>query len=196
MDRGLYIAASGMLSEMVRQEQISNELANASTPGYKADRTSQSGFGELLLQNTRTGSVVGPVGLGVQIAETKTDLAPAPIHETGNPLDFAVEGEGFFAVKTPAGVRYTRNGQFTADGAGTAHRLARQRGAGAGRGAGAAARRRHRRQRRPRRLHRRRGEEGRRLALQRQRHRRRRRARTQRRPGGIGASIRPGRWSR
>jgi flagellar basal-body rod protein FlgG len=118
MDRGLYIAASGMLSEMVRQEQISNELANANTPGYKADRSAQGGFGELLLQNTETGSVVGPIGLGVQIDETKTDLAPAPIHETGNPLDFAVEGEGFFAVQTPAGVRYTRNGQFTANGAG------------------------------------------------------------------------------
>jgi flagellar basal-body rod protein FlgG len=118
MDRGLYIAASGMLSEMVRQEQISNELANANTPGYKADRSAQGGFGELLLQNTRTGSVVGPIGLGVQIDETRTDLAPAPLHETGNPLDFAVEGEGFFAVQTPAGARYTRNGQFTANAAG------------------------------------------------------------------------------
>jgi flagellar basal-body rod protein FlgF len=118
MDRGLYIAASGMLAEMVRQDQISNELANASTPGYKADHSAQGGFGELLLQNTRNGSVVGPIGLGVQIDETKTDLAPAPLHETGQPLDFAVEGEGFFAVRTPAGVRYTRNGQFTANAAG------------------------------------------------------------------------------
>jgi flagellar basal-body rod protein FlgG len=115
MDRGLYIAASGMLAEMVRQDQIANELANASTPGYKADRSAQGGFGELLLQNTSSGAAVGPIGLGVQIEETRTDLAPGPIHETGEPLDFAVEGEGFFAVRTPAGVRYTRNGQFTAN---------------------------------------------------------------------------------
>lgn len=118
MDRGLYIAASGMLAEMVRQDQISNELANASTPGYKADRSAQGGFGELLLQNTRSGAPVGPIGLGVQIEETRTDLTPGAIRDTGEPLDFAVEGEGFFAVRTPAGVRYTRNGQFAANAAG------------------------------------------------------------------------------
>jgi len=45
MERGLYIAASGMLAEQVRQDQIANDLANAATPGYRADRTSQAGFG-------------------------------------------------------------------------------------------------------------------------------------------------------
>jgi flagellar basal-body rod protein FlgG len=118
MDAGLYIAASGMLAEMVRQEQISNSLANVNTPGFKADRATQAGFGELLLQNTRTGASVGRLSLGVEIAETSTDLAPAGIHETGEPLDFAVEGEGFFAVRTDAGVRYTRNGQFSTDAEG------------------------------------------------------------------------------
>jgi flagellar basal-body rod protein FlgG len=118
MDSGLYIAASGMLAEMVRQEQISNELANVNTPGFKSDRATQAGFGELLLQNTQTGASVGRLSLGAEIAETTTDLAPAGIHETGEPLDFAVEGEGFFAVRTEAGVRYTRNGQFTADAEG------------------------------------------------------------------------------
>jgi flagellar basal-body rod protein FlgG len=118
MDSGLYIAASGMLAEMVRQEQISNELANANTPGYKSDHSAQAGFGELLLHNTVTGAPVGSLGLGVQIAETKTDLTPAPAHETGEPLDFAIEGEGFFAVRTAAGVRYTRDGQFTSDAEG------------------------------------------------------------------------------
>ncbi|MBS1862449.1 MAG: flagellar hook-basal body protein [Actinobacteria bacterium] len=118
MDSGLYIAASGMLAEMVRQEQISNELANVNTPGYKSDRATQAGFGELLLQNTQTGAALGRLSLGVEIVETSTDLAPAAIHETGEPLDFAVEGEGFFAVRTEAGVRYTRNGQFTTDAEG------------------------------------------------------------------------------
>jgi flagellar basal-body rod protein FlgG len=118
MDSGLYIAASGMLAEMVRQEQISNSLANVNTPGFKADRATQAGFGELLLQNTQTGASVGRLSLGVEIAETSTDLAPAGIHETGEALDFAVEGEGFFAVRTDAGVRYTRNGQFSTDAEG------------------------------------------------------------------------------
>ena len=118
MDSGLYIAASGMLAEMVRQEQLSNQLANVNTPGYKSDRATQAGFGELLLQNTQTGASVGRLSLGVEIAETSTDLAPAGIHETGEALDFAVEGEGFFAVRTEAGVRYTRNGQFSTDAEG------------------------------------------------------------------------------
>jgi flagellar basal-body rod protein FlgF len=118
MDRGLYIAASGMLAEMVRQEQIANELANSTTPGYKADRSAQSGFGELLLSNTRNGRSIGKVGLGVQVDEIRTDLTPGPLHETGDPLDLAIEGEGYFAVRTPAGVRYTRNGQFGASAAG------------------------------------------------------------------------------
>ena len=113
MDSGLYIAASGMLAEMVRQEQISNELANAATPGYKTDHSNQAAFGELLLHNTKTGAAVGRLGLGVEIADTSTDLTPAPIHQTGEPLDFAIEGEGFFAVLTAQGVRYTRDGQFT-----------------------------------------------------------------------------------
>lgn len=114
MVRGLYIAASGMLAEMTRQEQIANDLANAATPGYKPDRSAQARFGELLLANSRNGRPVGPLGLGVRIDEIRTDFTPAPVRETGQPLDFAIEGEGFFAVRTPAGVRYTRNGQFTA----------------------------------------------------------------------------------
>jgi flagellar basal-body rod protein FlgF len=113
MERGLYIAASGMLAEQVRQDQIANELANASTAGYKADRSSQRAFGDLLLSNTVTGQVVGPLGFGAQIAETVTDLTAQPLRRTDEPLDFAVEGEGFFAVRSPNGVRYTRNGAFT-----------------------------------------------------------------------------------
>jgi flagellar basal-body rod protein FlgG len=113
MERGLYIAASGMLAEQVRQDQIANDLANASTAGYKADRSSQRAFGDLLLSNTATGAVVGPLGAGAQIAETVTDLSAQPLRVTDEPLDFAIEGDGFFAVRTDAGVRYTRNGAFT-----------------------------------------------------------------------------------
>jgi flagellar basal-body rod protein FlgF len=113
MERGLYIAASGMLAEQVRQDQIANDLANASTPGYKADRAAQRAFGDLLLSNTATGQPVGPLGFGAQIAETVTDVSSQPLRQTGEPLDFAIEGEGWFAVRTDAGVRYTRNGAFT-----------------------------------------------------------------------------------
>ncbi len=115
MERGLYIAASGMMSEMVRQDQIANDLANSSTAGYKADRSTQRSFGDLLLQNAATGRPVGQLGLGVAVDRVVTDLSPAPIRVTEEPLDFAIEGEGFFAVRTPQGVRFTRGGQFQAD---------------------------------------------------------------------------------
>src|SRR5215207_6571552 len=118
MERGLYIAASGMLAEQVRQDQIANDLANAATPGYKADRTAQGGFGELLLSNGAPGAVVGPQGTAVQVTAVETDFSPKPSRETGEPLDFAITGEGWFAVQTDRGVRYTRNGQFGADAQG------------------------------------------------------------------------------
>src|SRR5947208_2957233 len=59
MDRGLYVAASGMLAEQARQDALANDLANASTPGYKADRTTQRAFADLLLRDPATGRVVG-----------------------------------------------------------------------------------------------------------------------------------------
>jgi flagellar basal-body rod protein FlgG len=113
MERGLYIAASGMLTELRRQDQIANDLANAATPGYKSDRSTQQSFGEMLLANGRTGQTVGNLGLGVQIDQTTTDWSPQPLRQTDEPLDFAIQGEGFFGVRTGQGVFYTRNGQFT-----------------------------------------------------------------------------------
>jgi flagellar basal-body rod protein FlgF len=118
MDRGLYIAASGMLAEQLRQDQIANDLANASTAGYKADRTAQRTFGDLLLSNSENGAVVGGQSTAVQVDRVETDFAPRPARETGEPLDFAIVGEGFFAVQTARGVRYTRNGQFAISPAG------------------------------------------------------------------------------
>jgi flagellar basal-body rod protein FlgF len=118
MDVGLFIAASGMVAEQTRQDQLSNDLANATTPGYKADESPQHSFGSVLLANTEGGAPVGSVDEGVALGATYTDLTPAAIQETGEPLDFAVQGHGFFAVQTAQGVRYTRNGQFTNSAAG------------------------------------------------------------------------------
>jgi flagellar basal-body rod protein FlgF len=115
MERGLYIAASGMLAEQIRQDQIANDLANASTSGYKADRTSQHTFGDLLLDNSVTGAQVGSQSTAVQVDRIQTDFTPKPSRDTGEPLDFAVVGEGFFSIRTAQGTRYTRNGEFRAD---------------------------------------------------------------------------------
>ncbi len=118
MDLGLYIAASGMVAEQTRQDQLTNDLANASTPGYKADHTPQRSFGEMLLSNTENGQPIGSIATGVQLGAAYTDMTPAGLHETGQPLDFGIVGTGFFAVQTPAGVRYTRDGQFSASATG------------------------------------------------------------------------------
>jgi flagellar basal-body rod protein FlgG len=113
MDLGLNIASAGMLAEQVQEDQISNDLANASTPGYKASSSVQQSFGSLLLQNTATGQSIGSVETGVEISKGQTNLTQGPIENTGRSLDFAVTGTGFFAVRTAEGVQYTRNGQFS-----------------------------------------------------------------------------------
>jgi flagellar basal-body rod protein FlgG len=112
MDRGLYIAASGMLAEMARQDLLANDLANASTAGYKSDRAEQKSFQDVLLSNTRTGAPVGPIGTGAAITRQVTDFSAEPLKDTGEPLDFAIAGDGFFAVQTAQGQRFTRNGAF------------------------------------------------------------------------------------
>jgi flagellar basal-body rod protein FlgG len=112
MDTGLYIAASGMLAQQVRQDQLANDLSNASTPGYKKDASVQQSFGALLLSNTATGQPIGGLNTGVRLGAPVTDLTPATLHSTRQPLDFGIAGQGFFAVRTPQGVRFTRDGQF------------------------------------------------------------------------------------
>jgi flagellar basal-body rod protein FlgF len=118
MDLGIYIAATGMIAEQTRQDQLSNDLANATTPGFKPDKSPQHNFGSMLLANTEGGAVVGSVDHGVALGKTYTNMAPASLQETGEPLDFAIQGSGFFSVKTAQGIRYTRDGQFTASAAG------------------------------------------------------------------------------
>lgn len=118
MDLGLDIAASGMVAEQVRQGQLANDLANSSTPGFKPDSTPQHSFGSVLMANTQGGPSVGTIDEGVALGKTVTDMTPGTIQETGEPLDFAISGNGFFAVQTAQGVRYTRDGQFTASAAG------------------------------------------------------------------------------
>jgi flagellar basal-body rod protein FlgF len=118
MDLGLNIASAGMLAEQVQEDQLSNDLANASTPGYKASSSVQQSFGDMLLYNTANGQYVGSVDTGVEMKKGVTDMAQGPLSATGDPLDFAISGSGFFAVKTASGVQYTRNGQFSKDNQG------------------------------------------------------------------------------
>lgn len=118
MERGLYIAAAGMLAEQVRQDHISHDLANAATNGYKPDRVSQRSFADALLENSRQGAEIGRLGRGPVIGRSVTDFSQGELKDTGSPLDLAIAGEGFFGIRTAQGIRYTRDGSFQSNGAG------------------------------------------------------------------------------
>jgi len=107
-----------MLTEQVRQDSIAGDLANASTPGYKPQVIGQSSFGDVLNAAGATGHALDLVGYGATIGKTAIDLTQGPLEQTGQPLDVALYGPGFFAVQTPNGKLYTRDGQLAVDGKG------------------------------------------------------------------------------
>lgn len=116
MIRGIYTSASGMLTESTRTDTIANNLANVNTGGYKKDVAVQKDFATLLIHRINDGKgapEVGPLGVGAGIDEIATIHAQGAMRQTGNNLDAAISGKGFFTVQTPAGERYTRNGSFT-----------------------------------------------------------------------------------
>lgn len=119
--RGLGAAAAGMLASETRMDVLANNLANAATTGYQRDTAVTSDFGTMLLQRVFDGPatpVVGPWSPGAGVTATLARLNDGPLRYTGEPLDVAMRGDGFFTVQTPAGLRYTRDGSFLQDAAG------------------------------------------------------------------------------
>lgn len=108
--RGVYTASSVLLACLDYQTLVAKNLANAATPGYKAERLRLSNFEELLL-GLSPGSE-DAVGLGVDTVYAPLDFTQGPLRETERALDLAVEGTAFFTVQTPEGVRLTRDGSF------------------------------------------------------------------------------------
>lgn len=119
MIRGLYTAASGMMTQLTNQEIISNNLANADTTGYKKDTAVMKAFQALLLNRIGDNSdrgmdvVMGNLGTGSTVDGVFTDFSQGAIKATENKLDVALATDGFFVVQTPAGEMYTRDGSFT-----------------------------------------------------------------------------------
>ena len=114
--RGIYIAASGMLAESLRADVTANNLANVNTAGFKKDFAVMKDYASRPIRRVNDGereTEIGSMGSGTLIDEIATRHTSGSIKATGNSLDFALEGKGFFAVETPAGTRYTRNGTFT-----------------------------------------------------------------------------------
>jgi flagellar basal-body rod protein FlgF len=118
VERGLFAAASGMLADQIRQDVIANNLANATTAGFKGDTAVGEAFPSLLINQLQTGATVGKLGLGSRITEVATDGSQGALRQTGNTYDLAVAGDGWFSVQGPNGVAYTQNGAFTTDAKG------------------------------------------------------------------------------
>lgn len=107
MIKGLY--SSGARTLMVKIEVLANNLSNIHTDGFKRDST----FVEMLKSSEQTASE-GPWEPSNQLRLGRTvDFTGGAVKETHNPLDVALDGGGFFVVKTPQGERYTRNGNFS-----------------------------------------------------------------------------------
>jgi len=126
MFRALYTAASGMETQETNLENVANNLANASTAGFRKRRMQ---FQDLLYQNVvlpgaastqQTTYATGlQIGLGAKAAATEIIQAQGDFNSTGNPLDLAIQGNGFFQVQLPSGeVAYTRDGEFQLDSTG------------------------------------------------------------------------------
>ncbi|MDW8106823.1 MAG: flagellar hook-basal body protein [Armatimonadota bacterium] len=114
MLRGLYVAAEGMAARQRAQDAIANNLANLNTTGFKSDRPVFTTVYERLLyrvEGTRS-QPIGTLSAGAIVRELYTDLQAGALLTTGSPLDLAIDGVGFFAIQTPQGIRYTRNGAF------------------------------------------------------------------------------------
>lgn len=129
--KGVYTALSGAMAQSLQMDTIANNIANVNTPGFKRDTQV---FNEYLTANEKeqTGMPVPRIPASIEsfydmqggdqsFVDSKgtfTDYSQGSLKTTGNPLDLAIDGEGFFEIATPDGVKLTRSGNFTMDGNG------------------------------------------------------------------------------
>jgi len=124
MERGFYTAASGLLSQQKSINIMSNNIANATTVGYKNQTAVSSTFGDHLLSRLNAGNAESSATVGsstyMNITETEhTDFTQGNFESTGRAVDLAIQGNGFFLLKNSEGKEFlTRNGQFAIDAEG------------------------------------------------------------------------------
>ncbi len=113
MSHAVHSAVSGGLSALERLDALTNNLANASTPGFKA---------QLVVQRARAAahahSGAAAVATPITRGHLETDFSQGSLETTGDPLHFAISGPGFFVIETEAGERLTRRGSFSLDAQG------------------------------------------------------------------------------
>ena len=126
MLRALYTSAAGMKAQEIQIDNTANNLANVNTTGFKRSHLdfadllyttlTQAGTNESAAETVPTGLQIGS---GVRAVATTKVFTPGTMEQTGNALDVAIEGDGFFKVLLPSGeARYTRAGAFRIDGNG------------------------------------------------------------------------------
>jgi flagellar basal-body rod protein FlgF/flagellar basal-body rod protein FlgG len=117
MDSGYYAAMTGLMARTQALDTAAANLANAETPGYRAEREY---FRSVLLGpdagDSQLGRTVNNFGL---LGGDRLNLGQGPIQPTGNSLDLAIEGQGFFEIQTRNGIRFTRDGSFHRSQSGT-----------------------------------------------------------------------------
>ena len=124
MMKGFYNLTSGMASQQNRLNVVANNMTNISTAGYKAEHYTDRTFDEVMV--SRIGNIDKSHYQTMETYQSHilapdhlyTDFIQGSLEETNLPLDFAIEGEGFFAIDTGNGVAYTRAGSFTLDNEG------------------------------------------------------------------------------
>jgi len=107
MSSGIYVATAGAVAQSNALDATANNIANASTAGFRGDRVS--------FKETLTAARSPDVSMVAAATAHGVDGASGALLQTGNPLDLALEGDGMFAVDTPNGTRYTRAGNFQLD---------------------------------------------------------------------------------
>ncbi|HUK23288.1 MAG TPA: flagellar basal-body rod protein FlgF [Terriglobales bacterium] len=111
MNSGYYAACAGLMAQTQALDIVANNLANLGTTAYHGQ---QPTFRSLLAGAPAAGA--NPLNFAINdfdvLGGSRIDSSPGNLERTGNPLDLALEGNGYFVVQTAAGVRYTRNGSF------------------------------------------------------------------------------------
>ncbi len=125
MIRGLYTATTGMMVQRNKMNVLTNNIVNAETTGFKKDNLMSSAFDAVMLERTGDPNLtllgrtdVGEYSYGSYAQEVITDFTGGDLEETGKSTDLAIVGDGFFAVETADGERYTRGGNFSVNAEG------------------------------------------------------------------------------
>lgn len=116
MLKGIYTAAAGMLATQISTDTLASNLSNVNTIGFKANKVNFQTFPEMMINrvNDQGQQRVGSLMTGSKIFESYIDFSAGALRPTGNTFDLAIQGEGFFTVKSGTGeTYYTRAGNFT-----------------------------------------------------------------------------------